>query len=185
MNIEQYLIESERTERKFPDGVVLSGETHGVLVALLSSMEIQGLIINELKRHIAYSKPVEDCEDRINELVEAGKRLEPKDDLGDANLTQDQAEVLHALLGYVTEIAEIIPVLARFVFEGKPMDIINLSEELADVDFYKAMLLRKFGIDEADIRQKNIDKLRVRYPDKFSSDNALNRDLEAEKEVLA
>jgi NTP pyrophosphatase (non-canonical NTP hydrolase) len=185
MKIEQYLIESERTERKFPDGLVIESEMHGTLRALLEASEIQGGILDQIKKVIVYSKPVEDCEDRINELVEAGKRLEPKDDLGDANLTQDQAEVLHALLGYVTEIAEIIPVLARFVFEGKPMDIINLSEELADVDFYKAMLLRKFGIDEADIRQKNIDKLRVRYPDKFSSDNALNRDLEAEKEVLA
>ena len=185
MNIEQYLIESERTERKFPEGLVIESELHGTLRALLEASEIQGGILDQLKKVIVYGKPIEDCESRIEELVEAGKRLEPRDDLGNAELTQDQAEVLHALLGYVTEIAEIIPVLSRFVFEGKPMDIINLSEELADVDWYRAVLLRKFCIDEGDIRQKNIDKLKVRFPDKFNSDNALNRDLEAEKEVLA
>lgn len=32
--------------------------------------------------------------------------------------------------------------------------------------------------------QKNIDKLIVRYPDKFSDEKALNRDLEKEREVL-
>lgn len=32
--------------------------------------------------------------------------------------------------------------------------------------------------------QKNIDKLIVRYPDKFSNEKALNRDLEKEREVL-
>jgi hypothetical protein len=31
---------------------------------------------------------------------------------------------------------------------------------------------------------RNIAKLRTRYPEKFASDRALNRDLEAERKVL-
>lgn len=34
------------------------------------------------------------------------------------------------------------------------------------------------------ILQNNIDKLKVRYPEKFTTENALNRDLEAERKEL-
>ena len=32
--------------------------------------------------------------------------------------------------------------------------------------------------------QMNIDKLRSRYPEKFSTERAINRDLEQEREVM-
>lgn len=41
-----------------------------------------------------------------------------------------------------------------------------------------------FEFDVNNIMYKNIEKLKVRYPDKFDKDQAVNRDLEKEKEVL-
>lgn len=40
------------------------------------------------------------------------------------------------------------------------------------------------NLDSDDIRQKNIDKLKLRYPDKFSKEAAVNRDTDAERKVL-
>lgn len=41
-----------------------------------------------------------------------------------------------------------------------------------------------YGFSMEKILQVNIDKLKVRFPDKFSNEKALNRDLEAERIVL-
>jgi hypothetical protein len=40
------------------------------------------------------------------------------------------------------------------------------------------------NIDFGSILDKNIDKLKARYGDKFSSERAINRDLETEKRIL-
>lgn len=40
------------------------------------------------------------------------------------------------------------------------------------------------GLSAEQCMQNNIDKLRIRYPDKFNEDKANNRDLEAEKKEL-
>jgi len=42
--------------------------------------------------------------------------------------------------------------------------------------------LMDFNMDRA--RQKVIDKLRLRYPDKFDEDRAINRDIEGERKIL-
>lgn len=42
----------------------------------------------------------------------------------------------------------------------------------------------KFNLDSDVIREKNINKLKVRYPDKFSDEYANNRDLSAEYKTL-
>jgi NTP pyrophosphatase (non-canonical NTP hydrolase) len=42
----------------------------------------------------------------------------------------------------------------------------------------------KFNLDSDLIREKNINKLKVRYPDKFTDDYANNRDLKAEYKTL-
>lgn len=41
------------------------------------------------------------------------------------------------------------------------------------------------GIDTSQAMRANIEKLRARYGDKFSSDSAINRDLEKERRILS
>lgn len=43
---------------------------------------------------------------------------------------------------------------------------------------------RVYGIDFGDMLEININKLKARYPEKFTEEAALNRDLDAEREVL-
>jgi hypothetical protein len=42
----------------------------------------------------------------------------------------------------------------------------------------------QYNTDISSILDKNIDKLRARYGDKFSSEKAINRNLEVEKQIL-
>jgi hypothetical protein len=61
---------------------------------------------------------------------------------------------------------------------------VNLLEEFGDLAWYQAI-----GIDEAGgsldkVLDRVIAKLRARYPEKFTSENAINRDLVKERAIL-
>jgi len=44
--------------------------------------------------------------------------------------------------------------------------------------------MKYFGINPEEAYEKNINKLKVRFPEKFSEEKALERDLEAERKTL-
>lgn len=45
-------------------------------------------------------------------------------------------------------------------------------------------IINHFGLDRSKILEKNINKLKTRYPDKFTQEKALNRDLTKERLIL-
>lgn len=93
-------------------------------------------------------------------------------------------ENIHMTLGMVTEAGEIADVFKKKLAYGKEIDYVNVKEELGDIMWYIANMCNVNGWDLRDILQTNIDKLRTRYPNKFTTDSALNRDLEAERKIL-
>jgi NTP pyrophosphatase (non-canonical NTP hydrolase) len=95
--------------------------------------------------------------------------------------------VLHACLGMSGEVGEISGAIEKWLMYQQTLDTINLREELGDLLWYMAQLCNALDFDLEDIMETNILKLRHRYPDKFSSEKALeqNRDREGEREILA
>ena len=93
-------------------------------------------------------------------------------------------EAMHALMGIVTEAGELMDVYKKNVMYGKPIDIPNVKEEVGDIMWYIALLCHTYEFNLEDILQMNIDKLRARYPEKFTEDKALNRDLDTERKIL-
>jgi len=93
-------------------------------------------------------------------------------------------QLLHAVMGMVTEAGELMDAIKRHVVYGKPIDLVNLSEECGDSFWYQALLARTAGFTFAEAKSLNIAKLATRYPEKFTEDAALNRDLEKERRVL-
>ena len=91
---------------------------------------------------------------------------------------------LHMILGLQTESAEISDVYKKNIAYGKDLDLVNVKEEIGDLMFYIVNLCTLKGWDLEDILQTNIDKLKARFPDKFSNENALNRNLENERRIL-
>lgn len=92
--------------------------------------------------------------------------------------------ILHASMGLVTEAAEIMDALKKFIFYGKELDIVNLKEELGDSDWYKAIVIDELGSSQEEIWQMVINKLKTRYGDKFNEESALNRKLDIERQTL-
>jgi hypothetical protein len=68
------------------------------------------------------------------------------------------------------------------VFYGKHPE--TLSAHLDAVYRSTMALVKAFGLDASTIMEVNLAKLRKRYPEKFTAENAINRDLEAEHKVL-
>lgn len=92
--------------------------------------------------------------------------------------------LLHAAIGMATESGEFLDALKKHLFYGKPLDTVNLIEELGDQLWYIAIAMDALGTDFDTVQQTVINKLKVRYPDKYSDESALNRDLDAEREAL-
>lgn len=162
----------------------------------------------------------------------------------------------HMNLGVITEIGEVLDIFKKNLAYKKPIDVVNLGEELADMSWYivnkctfegipleedfaeviskikeileeeifiKANLSKEiktealmhpllivycggrvsemfyapiiqlallaiiaewFELDYFQLLTNNIDKLKVRYPEKFTEEAALNRNLEAERTEL-
>jgi len=92
--------------------------------------------------------------------------------------------LLHAGIGIATESGEFLDMLKKHIFYGKPIDVINLVEEMGDITFYLGIACDALQVSFEDVMKKNIAKLKARYPNKFTEEDALNRDLKKEREVI-
>ena len=120
-------------------------------------------------------------------------------------------KIAHAAIGLATESGEIIEKVLEGFRTMKPFDYANLFEELGDIAWYEALAIDSAGkIDPQSLNaafanttsglphdmskmrfwsheaiwQKNIAKLQARYPGKFNTEDAFERDLDKEKEAL-
>lgn len=105
------------------------------------------------------------------------------------SLDTQQMELLHAAIGISTESGEILDAFKKHLIYGKDLDIVNLAEELGDIMWYVAIMTRYLknltgATLEDDILRINIEKLTARYPEKFTEEDALNRDLDKERDIL-
>jgi hypothetical protein len=168
--------------------------------------------------------------------------------------------IMHANIGILTEVGEILDSVKKSIFYGKEYDFVNLQEEVGDIMWYLAIFCDESGIDLQqkfnlayekyqpifkaidplqiiapalrlnhlansfaqesvgfcydeeihndfeifvsqliepisdivclsgsniyDVAEQNIRKLKKRFPEKFTSERALNRNLEQEREEL-
>jgi peptidoglycan hydrolase CwlO-like protein len=67
---------------------------------------------------------------------------------------------------------------------GKPLDAVHFQEEVGDSNWYNGIAAAALGKTVTEIEQQNIDKLTARYPEKFTTFLAENRDLAAERKAL-
>jgi len=96
----------------------------------------------------------------------------------------NDVNLVHGAIGISTEAGEILDAVKKHVFYGKPIDPINMKEELGDVLWYMALIAEHCGFTFDEAMQSNVSKLQKRFPEKFTEDQAINRNLDAEKEAL-
>lgn len=83
-------------------------------------------------------------------------------------------------LGLGGEAGEVCDLIKKHLGHGHPLDREKLVKELGDVLWYIACLAQLAGIDMHEIPTANIEKLRTRYPDGFSTERSMNRTEDAE-----
>lgn len=85
---------------------------------------------------------------------------------------------------YEVQISKLADYVKKFIAYKKPLD------ESKEINSLRILLdticndIKEIGDDIYQSLQNNIDKLKVRFPDKFSEDQALNRNLEEERKEL-
>lgn len=94
-------------------------------------------------------------------------------------------QLLVGLNGLVNEVGELSEIVKASVEYGKgPVDKVHVTEEVGDCCWRLAQICDALGIRLEDCMEKNIAKLAKRYPEKFTDELALNRNLVAERTVL-
>lgn len=96
----------------------------------------------------------------------------------------DCGRLLHAGIGMSTESGEILDQLKKHIYYGRALDKVNLVEEVGDLFFYAAIACDVLDVTFEEVMVKNKAKLAARYGEKFSSEAAINRDLEKERSIL-
>jgi arsenate reductase len=98
--------------------------------------------------------------------------------------SQDNHDLYHYVLGVCTEAGELAHQAKAHLAYGKDLDRANVIEELGDLSWYMANLMRLMGTSWEEVWEINIEKLRQRYPEGFEQERALSRDLVAERKIL-
>lgn len=78
-------------------------------------------------------------------------------------------------IGLAGEAGEVAEHIKKGVFHQHGIDSEKLSKEIGDVLWYAAALCTTLGLDLSEIMQANIEKLKHRYPNGYSSADSLKR----------
>lgn len=103
----------------------------------------------------------------LNEYQTAAMRTAKKQD--------KRSELLEAILGIVGEGGELADVYKKVRFQGHTEDVEHAVKELGDVLWYIAEAATALGVSLQDVAERNIEKLRARYPDGFDPSKSVNR----------
>ena len=180
---------------------------HAIMSMMVASMQVANL----LKRRLYYGKPIPNetlvknlmvvraissflLDEQERDPVNINSRLTTEGEaemVATLNTRIDGVNIrlLHASLGMFTESGELIEAMLK-QFETGELDKVNFGEELGDSDWYKMIAHSETGVLEEDSRTLNnrklLDKQKGRYKTgSFTSDQAINRDTAAERDILS
>ena len=83
------------------------------------------------------------------------------------------SHVLIAALKLNSESGELSDSVVKHLCYGQILDTENIAEECGDLLWYIALILEKIDYSMEDVMVMNIEKLRIRYPEKFTEQDAL------------
>lgn len=90
-------------------------------------------------------------------------------DTPDHEYTSDEIMLVWNALGLAGEAGEVADTIKKAVFHRHPLDRDALIKELGDVLWYVAALCTKLDVNMANVMHQNIEKLKARYPEGYSS----------------
>ena len=105
----------------------------------------------------------------LNEYQELAMRtLNPKLDKKDV--------LINGVMGLCGESGEVIDLVKKHLAQGHDLDREKMIDELGDVAWYIAETATALGADLEEVFSRNIEKLKKRYPEGFSSERSIFRE---------
>lgn len=178
--LEQYTEDATRTA-----SCIEVVEVHSVLLFhAKNAFILVADILDQIKKNVFYGKPYDIG--KLTDIVEALDSAQEslKSIVVNLNATPKIAvkidpDVFHGIIGIATESGELLELMHQNAEQPN-----RIFDEIGDHAWYTAVLLKALKGDWYNILKANIAKLKARYPDKFTSDHAINRDVTNEKLVL-
>ena len=92
------------------------------------------------------------------------------------NPALDRHDVLiNGVMGLCGEAGEAIDIVKKHLAQGHELDREGLIKELGDVAWYLAETAWALDVPLEAVLQRNLDKLRARYPEGFDSERSIGR----------
>ncbi len=178
MNNAEYIKGALRTESPTTPEMIARFHSLDTIELLKETFErciAQGKELNKFKKHLFYGKVLD-----ISSATYTQGTVAPE--LGDK--LQNYLRIIHAAIGLYTEAGEFIEAIYKHLFNDKDPDHLNMVEECGDIFWYLAIFADDLSVTFDDIQRINNNKLRARYPEKFTEQQATTRDLDTERRVL-
>lgn len=83
--------------------------------------------------------------------------------------------LLNVGLGLPGEAGEVADMIKKHTFQGHELNEEKLILELGDVLWYVALACNLLNVEMEDVMEKNIEKLKKRYPQGFTPSASVNR----------
>jgi NTP pyrophosphatase (non-canonical NTP hydrolase) len=87
----------------------------------------------------------------------------------------DREAIAMTALGLTGESGECADIIKKHLYHNHPLDRDKVIKELGDVLWYVAIMAKEIGVELSEVAEKNIAKLRARYPEGFSTERSMNR----------
>lgn len=84
--------------------------------------------------------------------------------------------LINGVMGLCGEAGEAIDIVKKHLAQGHELDRDKLIKELGDVAWYLAETAYALDVSLEEVCQRNIQKLRSRYPEGFSTERSIDRD---------
>lgn len=126
----------------------------------------------------------------IKEFQELSKRTMPKVGSqvnvdGDILIMSRPLIVANYAMGLTGEAGEVTDLLKKNVFHGHALNREEVEKEIGDFMHYAVGLATLFNLDMEVILEKNIKKLKERYPNGFNqADSIMRRDMNNENKLI-
>lgn len=137
-------------------------------------------MIELIKTFVAVSK----LQDKLKKSIFYGKKFSaPEGELNKSYVDKRFIRIFHSIIGISTEAGELQEALLKII-NGEKADNVNIAEEIGDTLWYIALACDELNLDPEKIMITIIEKLRARYPQRFTEQAAIVRDLDTERKIL-
>lgn len=97
---------------------------------------------------------------------------------------QRRSDLSNNIDNLTIDIGAMIDILKKNLMYGKELNVADIKDKLFSIGCEIEAALNTHGMTSSESRERNIEKLRARYGEKFTEAAALERNLTVEREIL-